>query len=659
LNINLNLRTVKILSISGGLKSVYENTDGDQHDASAVLMVDGEIISAIEEERLNRIKHTDKFPGLSIKFVLQQGGLTLADIDQVCYYSVSPYLNAAAGDSSSKKMLQAALYAETGYTISEEKIFFVHHHLAHAVSAYYMSGFNESLILTIDGRGDGLSGMVLNGAGKKLTVLNKFSIDDSLGIYYLNVIHQLGYKQFDEYKVMGLAPYGNPETYRELFKTFYKLSPEGNYSINLKQVKKCYLLGPRREKDEDFNQVHKDIAAALQESVETIVSHILKYYKEKYNHSNLCLAGGVAHNCSMNGQILYSGLFENIFIQPASHDAGCALGAGLYRYHELKPEAELKKLSHLYWGRDISANEDIEKKLKRWADFIEYEQVENIAAHAARLMAEGSVIGWMQGKSEFGPRSLGNRSIVADPRPEINKQRINSMVKTREGYRPFAPSVMEEYVKDYVELPTANAQYPYMIFVQKVKEDKRALLGATTHVDGTARVQTVSKSTNERYWNLINEFRKLTGVAVVLNTSFNNNAEPIVDSEEDGIVCFLTTKLDYLVIGDYVIRKKQVASSAFEQVAISIPKHNILTQQNKHNGHNAYERAYTIKNNFENGYTANIASETFKVLDSSNGSTSLGALMDASGYNNSPAREQIIKEIVDLWTKRFLVLSCN
>jgi carbamoyltransferase len=475
------------------------------------------------------------------------------------------------------------------------------------------------------------------------------------------VIYILGYKQFDEYKVMGLAPYGNPAPYRDLFKTFYTLLPEGQYQIHLKKVKKAYALTPRRKKDEPFTRVHKDIAAALQESLEDIIMHVLKHYKKKLNHSYLCLAGGVAHNCTVNGKILYSGLFDEVFVQPVAHDAGCALGAAQYRYYELNPGAPLETLEHLYWGPAIGDNDDIAKTLACWDDFITYEPVDNITRKTARLLADGEVVGWVQGKSEFGPRALGNRSIVADPRPPENKDIINAMVKKREAYRPFAPSVLEEYTHEYYET-SQNKQktFPYMIFVLDVKEDKQKLLGAVTHIDGTARIQTVSRKHNPLYWELIDQFRKITGVPILLNTSFNNNAEPIVNSVDDAITCFYTTKLNVLVIGNYLIRKKEVHQFNHLNLVPSLPVHNIITQTNRYVSFNQFTKAYQIKNNFDNGYHAPLSQEVFSILDELDGvghCYTLADLIKKVGISADEEKKKVLDEIIDLWIKRFIRLN--
>lgn len=650
---------MKILGISGSLHLVHEHTDGDHHDGAAVLVVDGKVNAAIEEERLNRIKHTDKFPINAIKFILRESNIKLADLDQICYYSIGNYFFEGEKSIPVAEKIQGLLYEIFGCKIDKKKIYFVHHHLAHAVSTFYMSGFEKSLVLTIDGTGDGISGMILKGEGKKLERLETLSNDNSLGIYYLNVIYILGYNQFDEYKVMGLAPYGNPNTFRDLFKTFYTLLPEGRYQLDLKKVKKAYLLTPRRKKDEPFTQVHKDIAAALQESLEEIVMHVLKHYQKKFGHKKLCMAGGVAHNCSLNGKILYSGLYEDVFVQPVSHDAGCALGAALYRYYELDTRTPYPPLEHLYWGTSIGEDDSILPTLEAWKNFITYEKKDGITKETARLLAGGAVIGWVQGRSEFGPRALGNRSIVADPRPTENKDIINAMVKKREAYRPFAPSVMEEYVEEYYDVPFKNKQnmFPYMIFVVNVKEDKQDILGAVTHVNGTARIQTVPRKTNERYWQLIDEFRKITGIPIILNTSFNNNAEPIVDSVNDAIACFLTTKLNYLVIGDYLIHKKEIHDSGYLSMVPAVPVHNVLIQTNRFISLDEAKKIYEIKNNFDNGYNTAVSAIAFNLLNESDGNKTLGHLIEENGFKGNEKTQAMIGEIIELWKRRFITLN--
>lgn len=477
--------------------SVISNTYGFGHDAAAVLVEDGILISGIEEERLNRIKHTNKAPISAMKFCLYSNHLILKDIDAIAVNFDETYINSVLKemyllDRKQKEFYDARFYVHRavieafGEDVEDNKIIFVPHHIAHAESTYALSGFDESLVLVIDGMGD-------------------------------------------------------------------------------------------------------NIAATLQYSLEEIVLHILKEYSKVTGHLKLCLAGGVAHNCSLNGKLLYSGLFQDIFVQPAAHDAGGAIGAALHIIKNNKKNINISRLDNVYFGTNIGDSNEILDSLNKWHEFINFRKSNNIEKDTAKLLSEGSVIGWVQGRSEFGPRALGNRSILADPRPSQNKVIINEMVKKRESYRPFAPSVLDEYIDQYFILPTNQKQFPFMNFVLKVKEEKQPILGAVTHIDGTARVQTVSKSTNVKYWSLINEFSKLTGVHILLNTSFNNNAEPIVDSVEDSIVCFLTTKLNYLIIDNYIISKKKNDYKKYLNMIPNLVPHILLCETKKFSSFNVYK----------------------------------------------------------------------
>jgi predicted NodU family carbamoyl transferase len=440
------------------------------------------------------------------------------------------------------------------------KLTFAPHHMSHAYTAYYHSGFEDALVCVIDGQGEKEATSIYSAGENNLTPLAGYSGSISLGHFYVEAIKIVGYKLFDEYKVMGLAPYGDPSRYRHIFQKMYKLLPEGKYeyTVPLGGIRSFFLrqgFVPRR-KHELFNQDHKDFAAALQETLETLAFHVIKHWKEKTGHKNLCIAGGVGHNCTLNGQLAYSGLFEKIFVHPAASDPGAAIGAAMYVAQQKGIPLKSQRIPNVYWGPSIGNNEQIRDELAEWSSVLRYEKCRDISAHTAQLLADGAVIGWVQGNLEFGPRALGNRSIIADPRPAENKSRINAMIKKREAYRPFAPSVLEEEVGNYFELPDCDINLDFMVFNLKVKKDKQSLLGAITHVNGTGRVQTVNQAQNPRYWSLIHHFQQLTGVPVILNTSFNNRYEPIICSEQDAIACFLTTGLDYLVLGDYIIEKQ-------------------------------------------------------------------------------------------------------
>lgn len=630
------------------------------HDAAAVLLKDGEVLSAIEEERIDRIKHSNKAPIKAVRACLEDYGLHLSDIDKIAvYFEHSTYDNMKYDLKEEyfddyRDYINRYLEYELKETIDKEKICFVSHHMAHAESAYRFSGMEDALVVTLDGAGDDSAGVVLSRRGNESELLYKIPIADSLGLYYLDVTKFLGYDLFDEYKVMGLAPYGDPAKYRRLFKKFYKLFPDGTFTIMHHYIPLLHTITKPRQKHETFSQIHKDIAAALQESVETIVLHLLRNFKERTGHKNLCMAGGVAHNCSCNGKIVYSDLFESVFVQPASHDAGCALGAALY-VSEIRNTHDLKQI---YWGRDIGDGNGIEKEIKKWNSFISYRKLTNRADEVSSLLADGKIIGWVQGRSEFGPRALGNRSILADPRPAANKDIVNLMVKKREEYRPFAPAVMIEYVNEFFDCPETKSNYSFMNYVINVKEEKRAGLGAITHVDGTARLQTVSEDTNSAFWNLLKSFYEKTGVPILLNTSFNNFAEPIVDNVSDAVVCYLTTGLHYLVIGDYLITKKEFSEEQLKELNIRIPVHIELAYERKYNSYNNVTAEYVIRPNHNHSYAQKVSEDTFALLNLIGSKTvRLKDLFDRNNAVRKNDEEAVWKDLKNLWEKRLIVLE--
>ncbi len=650
-----------------------------QHDSAALLLRDGEILSAIEEERLNRIKHTNCFPISAIKYCLDENRMTLADVDYIAINSAEHMIDIMAkrsflanarlkGPVTGRSYLASLFAREFGVDVSD-KIRFCRHHVAHAWSAYVPSGYDNSLILVLDGDGDNLSGMVFTAEDNKLTKICEYGIEQSLGNFYTEMIALLGYNRFDEYKVMGLAPYGNPEKYGRLFDRFYRLLPGGNYQLHdpnmiMMRLIETGIVDKARRKGEPFNETHKDLAAAIQITLEKIVFHIVNYFQKATKQKRLCFAGGVAHNCTLNGKILYSGLFDDVFVQPAAHDAGSALGSAISVFYDESSAPRAHRLEHLFYGTDVgngTGADDVGLTLSQWSDFVSFEKVDDITARTAQLLANGSVVGWVQGRSEFGPRALGNRSILADPRPASNKLLINQMVKKREEYRPFAPSVLEESLADYFEVPSTRAEYPFMIFVLNVREEFRELLGAITHVDGTARIQTVSRETNPKYWNLISEFQKLTGVPILLNTSFNNNAEPIVDSVEDAIVCYLTTGLHYLVVGDYLVRKKETDSShaTLETLAPSLPISRRLVKRKDLAEDGSVNTIFEIEGTMSHFFARPVVEVTenlFTILMNADGKKTLRALFEENGIEDECCRARVRGEIHDLWTQRIIIL---
>jgi carbamoyltransferase len=403
-----------------------------------------------------------------------------------------------------------------------------------------------------------------------------------------------------------------------------------------------------------FGKTHMDIAAALQEALEAIVFHVLRYYRDMTGASRICIAGGVGLNCTLNGKLVTSGLFDDVFIYPACGDSGLPVGSALAAYFKRCKQPRKVPMKNLYLGREIGGADEIEKELCKWNGMVSFRRVEDVSVTAATLLADDKVIGWVQGRSEFAPRALGNRSILADPRPARNKERINAIVKKREAFRPFAPSVMEEYAGDYFQLPDNKTSFPHMIFTLMVKPEFKDQLGAVIHVDGSARVQTVSSSENSRYWRLIDHFRELTGVPIVLNTSFNNNAEPIVDTVNDAMVSFLTTKLDHLIIGDYLIDKNGCDIQALADLYPSFGAHIRITKNELHHygpteGHLTDIR---IGNTF-NKKTYSLSEGLYQTLIKVNGQESLQCLME-----DLPLSEQaeLLERVSELWEKRWIRL---
>jgi len=560
------------------------------HDASAALVIDGEVVACASEERFTRAKHAlnlagnTLLPRNAIRYCLKKASIEMEQVDLVAHYcdfqqeGITDRLNLLRPFFSeediervevSYQQLYELMLCEESVLNQFEKItgvrpksfMPVRHHEAHAASAFFVSGFDQSLILTLDGTGELESSLLAEGRDSKITEIRRTFLPTSLGALYLIITVFLGFRSLDdEYKVMGLAAYGDPRRYREFFESLVLLEENGGYSTrcvvrNGFKERLIEGLGSPRLSGEPIEERHADIAAALQEAIERAVLHTLKHGQAMTGMKRLCMAGGVALNCSLNGVIARSGLFEDIFIQPAASDEGCGVGSALYAYH-CKKEGVTKnvKWDHAYLGPDYSSREVLESLEKYWSK-LSWDQRDDIALSIARELSEGKVVGWFQGCMEFGPRALGNRSILADPRDPGMKDRVNAKVKRRESFRPFAPAVIEEEAMSYFDMQGLRTS-PFMLFAVPVYEAQRKRIPAVTHVNGTARLQTVSRETNPLFWEVISRFGELTGVPVVLNTSFNVRDEPIVCSPEDAIRCFLSTEIDTLGIDRFLVRKR-------------------------------------------------------------------------------------------------------
>jgi carbamoyltransferase len=566
-------------------------------NASAAIVCDGQLIAAVEEERFNRVKYAAGFPAAAIRYCLKEAGLTLADVDHVAvprnpYARLLTKLFYAARMPSFARERMKVLAKFTGirealataFDANPEKLkatfHRVEHHVAHLASSFYCSPFEQAALLSADGLGDFASSMWGAGYGPRMNVHASIAFPHSLGLYYSAVTQYLGFLKFgDEYKVMGLAAYGEPE-FLEEFREIVRSSGAG-FSLNLKYfthhrtgpemswaeadktpvLGKLYsdhlaeLLGPARSTEEQIEQRHKNLASSLQGRLEEVYLGMLRHLAETTRMKSVCLAGGVAFNCVANGKIPKETPFENVYVHPAAGDAGLAVGAAQYIWHQILGNPRSFAMEHAYWGPGYSIEETREAidTAKLSGNGHEVAQLEEkpLLERTAKIIGEGKILGWFQGRAEWGPRALGNRSIVADPRRPEMKEVLNRRIKHREIFRPFAPSILAEASGEWFENSHPS---PFMTMAYPVRAAKRDKIPAPTHVDGTGRLQTVTKTANPRYWELIKEVERQTGVPVVLNTSFNDN-EPIVCKPQEAIDCFLRTRMDALVLGDFLITK--------------------------------------------------------------------------------------------------------
>lgn len=584
------------------------------HDAAACLVVDGEIIAAAQEERFTRKKHDSNFPFNAIQYCLGEARITSKDIDYVVFYD-KPFLKferlletyfafAPRGFKSfatslpiwlkdklfQKRVIADALEELWGKGSKwEEKLLFSEHHLSHAASAFFPSPFDRAAVLTMDGVGESTTTSLAVGNGHELSVYKEIHFPHSVGLLYSAFTYYTGFKvNSGEYKVMGLAPYGEPK-YAKLIKDhLIDVKEDGSFALDISYFDYCTGLtmtnekfdglfgGPPRKEESPLTQREMDLAASIQVVIEEVVINLAKGARKATGEKNLCLAGGVALNCVANGKLLKEKVFDRLWIQPASGDAGGALGAALGAYHLMlnkprKLSSGIDAMKGSYLGPEFS-QQDITKRLIDCGAVFETLTDDEVIEQVAQALASGNAVGWMNGRMEFGPRALGGRSIIADPRSPVMQKLLNLKVKYRESFRPFAPSVLREDVSQWFEM---NDDSPYMLLVANVVKDKcremsaeeqvlfgidklnlsRSEIPAVTHVDYSARVQTVHKDTNPRYYALIERFKELSGCPVVVNTSFNVRGEPIVCTPEDAFRCFMGTELDMLVVGNSILKK--------------------------------------------------------------------------------------------------------
>jgi carbamoyltransferase len=558
-------------------------------DSAATLIKDGEIIAAAEEERFSRKKHHSGFPYKAIQFCLDYAGITLKDVSHVGHYWKPWILRHKAMQAVKAALISREMFkarADRGVTqVSESylgmfkhpkrlrehfgesnfKFHYLEHHQTHAASAFFVSPFERAAILTWDGTGEDTTTLFCQGNGNKIKVLKRIKLPHSLGQFYSAVTNYIGFDMFsgDEWKVMGLAAYGKPKYYDFFSEKVLTKNGNGDFHFNIKvldhHLAKHYQfpdkivseLGPGRKKGEELTEHHWDIACSAQKVLEDTAIYLVKQIKEMTGEENLCMAGGVAFNSVMNGRIFHETPFKNFYVHPAAGDAGCSLGAAYYVWHQILGNPRKYVMNQAYWGPKFS-NEECLAALNKAG--LKYQTMadEELLPLLAKIISEGAIIGWFNGRMEWGPRALGARSFLADPRREDMREILNHKVKLREWFRPLAPSMLEEHGQ---EIFGKEHHDPFMITVIQVAEDYKPKIPAVVHVDGTARPQMVNKEVNPRYWNLINEFKKLTGIPMLLNTSFNVQ-EPIVCTPEDAINTFRNANFDALVLENSLVLRE-------------------------------------------------------------------------------------------------------
>lgn len=564
-------------------------------DSAATLINDGEIVAAAEEERFSRRKHHSGFPYNALQYCLNEAGIQISDVAHIGLYWKPWVLRHKALQALKSAVISADMFkarADRGITQVGESYLgmfrhpqlirkhfgpgnfhfhFLEHHQCHAASAFFVSGFENSAIMTWDGTGEDTTTLFLKGGYNRLKVLRRIKLPHSLGQFYSAVTNFIGFDMFggDEWKVMGLAAYGKPEYYDFFARRVLTTNGNRDFNLNIRvldhHLAKHYKfseeikqeLGPPRHPDEDLTERHWNIAASAQKILEDTALYLVQGLHESTGEENLCMAGGVAFNSVMNGRIMAESPFKNYFVQPAAGDAGCSLGAALLVHHQMLGKPRKFKMEHAYYGPGYSSANCAAALTKAGLAFTTLDDAEMLP-RVAKMLADGAIIGWFQGRMEFGPRALGNRSFIADPRRADMRELLNRKVKLREWFRPLAPSVKEEASAEVFGRPYRD---PFMVTVLHVAESQQKRFPAVVHVDGTARPQTVSRQANPRYWQLITEFEKLTGCPLVLNTSFNIQ-EPIVCSPEDAIKTFKGASFDALVLEDHLVLRANQAASA-------------------------------------------------------------------------------------------------
>ncbi|MGK4006129.1 carbamoyltransferase C-terminal domain-containing protein [Sorangium sp. So ce1036] len=648
------------LGLAGGLDPVYDcRYDAPQYftyDAAAVLVEDGQVVAAIEEERLNRVRRTNKFPFDALRACLRQRGVSLGDVDRIAYYSGEEVANLLvgrlrqafpelAGIPDARGLLRAAIQREMRCELDPARIVFVPHGVTHAVSAAAMSGFEQALVYVIDNEGGVFTATSDEGCRSCLTPRAELSPEKSLGELCHRTIRALGYSPFEEAEAMELAPHGDPAARRDAMRGVYTLLPDGDYELAFQNLAGALSGVPGRLRGEPVEQAHRDVIAALEEAISEIVLHVLRHHRTRSGLRRLCLAGGGAQICAVNSRILASGLFDEVFVQPAAHDAGCALGAAL---HASDAPPRRAPLDHVAFGTDLGTADTVLPALRRWGAFVAAERSAEPAREAAGLVAAGSAVGWANGRSELGLVALGRRVIVADPRDERRRAALNAL-KRRAPHRPLSVAMLAEDARELLVLPCPAEQLRWKSFALRARRERREALAAALHADGTVRARVVLEQADPRLFALLSAFKALTGVGALLTTSLDHGAEPPAETVDDVVALLLTSDLEVAFVGDVLVRKRSASLEDRLRMAVELPRSTQVCRARGWIDGARVGDAWELRTSHDRGLRRKISGAAYDVLAQADGARSIAALCGGAGAD-------VADELWALWTERLVRL---
>jgi len=655
------------LGLSGGLDAVHEQAfdtpSNYTYDGAAVLLEDGAVVAAVEEERVNRIKHSSKLPMQAIDRCLRSRGVRLSDVDRIAYYVDEDSANELLSrfrlarpdlvpQGDARTLFSQLLGRAFDCQLAPGTLRFFAHKLTHAMPAMAQSGFAESLVYVIDNAGGVFAGSRDAKGTVALTPVMATTPAMSIQRLFHAVFPFLGLGLFDEYKAMALAPYGDPATYASVVEPLYELRPDGRYLLHLDRAGGLMGNIEPRHPGEDFTQAHKDLAASLQRAMEDIVLHVLAHHRHATGIERVCLAGGMAENSSTNARVIYARLFRDVFVHPAAYDAGCALGAALLAAQETGP-SPAARVQGVAWGTDIGDAADISARLSRWDGFINVEQDDKIERTAAQCLAKGDAIGWVQGRAEFGSHALGHRAALADPRRPDASARLARALRRSTAYRPFGVAVLEEEAERLFDLPGGPASFRFTAAAARVRHAARCLLPAGIHVDGTVRLQTVARTAVPHYWALLRSFQELTGVPALLTASLNTELEPTADSVDDAAVTFLASDLDALVVGSCIVLRSTPAWQHRLGLLVSLPPY-VEVLRMRRGGPLTSRLHHELRTSYDPPRRRTVSAELGEALAALGRATPAGEVLGAYPH----ARQvELMTELETLWTERLITLA--